>query len=273
MKRLLTLLFLAIAAGTVLAQPANDAERCRTADDNPDLAIKHCSAAIAAGKTSGDALAVLYASRGAAWANKGEADRAIADFDAALKLRPSYPYALHARGVESTVRGDYTRALADLDSAVKLDPQSHGARFARGRLLFYQGESARAVADMEAAFKADANTYVAIWLYLARKRAGVANAETLLANETRGKAIGMAHAIIAFLTGRTDTEGLMMATQDSDAARQRESRCEAHFYTAQWYLIRDDRAAALDQLRAAEKLCPRNILEYEGLLAELRRLK
>ncbi|MCW5604820.1 MAG: tetratricopeptide repeat protein [Burkholderiales bacterium] len=296
-----------ILASATWAQTASDAELCLSITGNPDLAIKHCTAAIESKKITGEDLAQLYSGRaaewaakgdydraiadagtalklapklafahyqrGVAWANKGEVERAIADFDAALQLRPNDPAVLYSRAVEYTVKGEYARALADFDAVLRIDPKAEDVQFARGRTLFYMSEHERGMKDMETAFKAQPNLYVALWLYLARKRSGVANAEELLDRETRGLGGGVPGAAAALYGGRTDLESVAAAAKDPDPVRQREYRCEADFYIAHWHLIRDERPRALPLLQEVQRTCPKNILEYEGAVAELRRLK
>jgi lipoprotein NlpI len=300
-------LWLALAAAAAHAQPAADAERCHSISNNPDLAIKHCTAAIDSGKFGGEALARLYLSRseewtakgdydraiadasaalklapkmlqalhqrGVAWANKGEADRAIADFDAALALKPDNPAVLHARGVEHSVKGDYARAIADFDAALKLDPRADDTRFAKGRTLFYMSEFARAAAEMETAYKATPNAYYALWLYLARQRGNMTNAEGQLEREMAEFRGGWPHPVAVLFAGRTDPQSVRVAGTDPNPARGLEMRCEVDFYTAQWHIIKGASDSARPLLQQVLKSCPKNILEYEGALAELRRLK
>jgi lipoprotein NlpI len=300
-------LALLLASTLALAQPAADAELCRRPGIGAEATIRHCTAAIESGKVAGEALAMLYAirssewatqgdleraladaeaavkiaprlrvalqQRGSVWANRGEPDRAIADFSAALKIKPDDAVLLHARAVEHTVKGDYARARADFDAALRLAPNSNAVRFARGRMLFYAGDYARAVQDIEAAYQVAQNEYIGLWLYIARKRAGVADAEQALGSDMRGMIVGMTPVITALYTGRTVPEAVIAAARHPDPARQREALCEAKFYTAHWHLIREDRDSALPLLREVQRDCPRNILEYEGAVAELRRLK
>lgn len=289
------------------AQPTTDADLCRDTKNNPDLGIKHCTAAIESRKANADLLSAWYVQRGAywsdkgdhdraiadhttalklnpkarnanyyrgaAWSNKGEVDRALEDFDAAIKLRTDDPVPFHARGIERTVKGEYARAMADFDQALQLDPKAQGVHFARARALFYQSEFARAAADFEAALAARPNIYTALWLYLARKRAGNHDAEDLLERETRRLRGGWPSPVIALFMDRTDVDSVMASATTPDAARRREMRCEADFYVAQSQIIKGDRAAALKRLQAVQRDCPKNLLEYEGTLAELRRTK
>ncbi len=303
------MLGLAILSGIVQAQPttlANDGDLCR-ATTNPELAIKHCTAAIENRKANNDMLAQWYALRGmhysdkgdydkaiadhtvalkldpkvrhanyfrgTAWSNKGEFERAIADFDVAIKLRSDDPVLFHARGIELTVKGDYPRALADFDKALQLDINAQGVHFARGRTLFYQSEFARSANDFEAAFKAKPNIYTALWLHLARKRGGHTDADDMLERDTRRLRAGWPAPVIALYMGRTDVNSVIAATATHDSARRREIQCEANFYIAHAHLIKGERVPAQKLLHGVQRDCARNLLEYEGAVAELRRLK
>ncbi len=295
-------------AGVALAQPANDAERCVKISGNPDLAIQHCTRAIESGRYAGEDLAKLHYNRGNTWAAKGNHDRAIADYDATLRLNPRYSDALHNRGnawgnkgdsdraiadydaaialdgkdslsyssraFEWTAKGDYVRAIADYDAALRLNPKSPSAYLARGRARLYSGDYPRAITDLEQAFELEPNKYTALWLYLARKRSGAANAEELLEGETRAnRGGGWPSVIVVLYLGRTDRDSVFAASVDADARRQHEQRCEANFYVAHWHLLRGDRVSALPLLKEAQGGCSRDFLEYEGAVAELRRLQ
>lgn len=264
---------LILAATGAHAQVTSDEALCTSITGNPDLAIKHCTAAIDSRKFTSVALALLHSSRGVEWANKGEPERAIADFDASLKLKPNDAAVHHARAVEFSVKGDYARAITDLDTTIKLNPKAESAFFARGRTRFYMGDYKRAASDIEAELKMRSNIYVAVWAYLARKRAGSDDAEILLERETRRNRSGWPAPLVALYMGSTNVESVRIAASDPNPALQREMRCEADFYIAHWHLIKNERERALSLLREVQSTCPKNILEYEGAVAELRRLK
>jgi len=72
-------------------------------------------------------------SHGIAYRNKGsyspsEYDRAIAYFNAALKIKPDYTEALYNRGIAYNKRGDHDRAIADWEAVLRIDPNHNGAR-------------------------------------------------------------------------------------------------------------------------------------------------
>ncbi|HTD91244.1 MAG TPA: tetratricopeptide repeat protein, partial [Burkholderiales bacterium] len=211
--------------------------------------------------------------RGTAWSNKGEFDRAIADFDVAATLKPDDPVVYHARAIELAVKGDYPRAIADFDKVLQLDPKARGVHFARGRTRFYASDFARAASDLETAFQSQPNIYTALWLFLARKRGGSNDADDMLERDTRRIRAGWPAPVIALYMGRTNIESVNIAANGSEPAQRREMRCEADFYVAQSHIIKGERPRAQMLLQEVQRNCPKNLLEYEGTVAELRRLQ
>ena len=288
-------------------QAPQDAELCFNITRNPDLAIQHCSRAIESGKFSGELLARLhynravelsgkgqydraitdcdaaiglnpkfsdaYYVRGNALSSKGDADRAIADFDTAVRLNPKDKSALGSRAFEWMIKGDYARAIADHDNVIQLDPKSAMSYNGRGRARLYSGDYARAIPDLQEAMKIEPNAYTALWLYLTRKRAGIEADELLEQGTADIRGGGWPWPVVVLFLGRTDIDSVMAAATDRDAALQRDKHCEANFYVAQWHLLRNDRARALPLLKEAQSGCPREFLEHEGAVAELRRLQ
>jgi len=305
---MLTAISVFVSAGIAQAQPVSHSERCASISGNPDLAIKHCTMAIESGRFSGENLAKLhynrgvewaaksnhdraiadydiairlnprngdaYYNRGGAWGNKGDHDHAIADYDVAIKLNPKDPAAYSSRGFERAAKGEYSHAIADYGTAIRLNPKSAGALLARGRARYYSGDYLNSASDLEQSLKLDHNNYTALWLYLARKRGEVINAEESLDAETLTRRSGAwPQPVILLYMGRTDPASVVAASTDSNLKKQSEQRCEANFYLAQWHLLRGEREHALPLLKEAQSGCTREFLEFEGAVAELRRLQ
>jgi tetratricopeptide (TPR) repeat protein len=66
--------------------------------------------------------------RAGAFDRKDQIDRAIADYDVALRLDPALSDIFNARGELWRKKGDRPRALHDFGAALKLNPQHEAAR-------------------------------------------------------------------------------------------------------------------------------------------------
>jgi tetratricopeptide (TPR) repeat protein len=77
--------------------------------------------------------AMAYDARGKVYFDKGDYDRAIADYDQAIKLKAGYTDAYKSRGDAYEAKGDHARAIADYDLALQLDPTLVEARQDRDR--------------------------------------------------------------------------------------------------------------------------------------------
>jgi tetratricopeptide (TPR) repeat protein/predicted aspartyl protease len=97
-------------------------------------------------------LAVALKDRCAARAEQGQAlDKALADCNRALKLRPGYTGALNGRGLVYLRLGQLDQALKDLDDVVHEEPNNHWALYARGLVRVKKGDTSAGQADMQAA--------------------------------------------------------------------------------------------------------------------------
>src|SRR5262249_49984855 len=85
---------------------------------------------------------------------KGDVDRAIADYDAAIRINPKYAFAYGNRGVAWRSKGDLDRALADLTEAIRLDGGYTGALTHRGMTYESMGQPDKARSDFTAALAA-----------------------------------------------------------------------------------------------------------------------
>ena len=119
------------AVGEATIDPKIDPAPCMAAaatEIDPDQIIASCGLLINNEKTpSADRLSALLA-RAGAYVRKEQDDRAIADYDVALKLDPSLADIFNARGELWRKKGDRPRALTDFGAAIKLNPQHSVAR-------------------------------------------------------------------------------------------------------------------------------------------------
>jgi tetratricopeptide (TPR) repeat protein len=120
----------ALATGAASADPNADPAPClaAAAADDPDAIMAACGALLDNDKTArADRVKALVA-RGRAYVRKDQADRAIADYDTALRLDSTLADVLNARGELRRGKGDLPHALADFAAALKLNPQHEAAR-------------------------------------------------------------------------------------------------------------------------------------------------
>ena len=119
------------ATGTEPAtNPQADPAPCvaAVASDDADRIIAICGALIDNEKTlKTDRIRALIA-RAGAFDRKQMIDRAIGDYDTALRLDPALPDIFNARGELWRSKGDLPRALADFAAAIKLNPDHAAAR-------------------------------------------------------------------------------------------------------------------------------------------------
>jgi tetratricopeptide (TPR) repeat protein len=98
------------------------AERCRgrvLVNRELDKAVADCDEALKLKPHT----STFLDSRGLAHLRLGQLDAAIADFDAALKLQPKGPWSLYGRGVAETKKGDKAKGDADIQAAAAIAPR------------------------------------------------------------------------------------------------------------------------------------------------------
>jgi tetratricopeptide (TPR) repeat protein len=206
---------------------------CNSSEVSPDLTIRGCTAVLQFG-----ASASTFNKRAQAYYSKHEYDQAITDFTKAIKLEPSSA-TFRFRGRAYSAKGDYNRAFADWTQSVEL-VRTPGA-----------------------------TAYWLLWSYLASARMGKIETSDLAAGTPLTHLISgdWPKPIIEFYLGQRSDREMMSAATNPDEL------CEAHFYLGEWYLVHDSRAAAIPELRIAASTCVKDFYEYDGAVAELRRLE
>ena len=135
--KILLLVFVALIAPRLHATGADsstvspvDPSACLSAmsagDD--DKVLGECGALIDNEKTAkADRLKALIA-RAGTFTRRDQVDRAVADYDVALRLDPAQADLFNARGELCWKKGDRPKALADFAAAIKLNPDHPAAR-------------------------------------------------------------------------------------------------------------------------------------------------
>ncbi|MGN1288143.1 MAG: tetratricopeptide repeat protein, partial [Bradyrhizobium sp.] len=98
-----------------------DSAACDAKDPHPELAIPACTRLIAANPRGRD-LSITYYNRALAWHNKGDLEKAKADYDQSIAINPSFAPSYGQRAKVFLQNQDYDRALSDFDRAIQLKP-------------------------------------------------------------------------------------------------------------------------------------------------------
>jgi tetratricopeptide (TPR) repeat protein len=246
--------------------------------------------------------ALAYDNRGTAWRDKGDRRRALGDYNVAIKLNPNNAVAYNNRGNIRRESGDNKRAVADYTEAIRIDPKYALAYSNRALAWRLAGDSSRAIGDCSEVIRLDASNaaayqtcgytyfdigdfaaaaknllqanelapdpYAALWLFIARGRAGDDGAVELAVNSARSKIKDWPAPVIALYLGRLSLEAMRAATTNPTL------RCEAEFYIGEWHLLHANAPAAKSALTGATApTCAKVSKEYSGASAELKRLK
>jgi len=145
--------------GTTLAWADQHSDCSQKVD--VDQSIRGCSQIIEkSDREEGGGLGKAYITRGSAYFSKGDYDRAIADFDMAIKLRPKEADAYIKRGFAYDRKDDYNHAIADFGMAITLRPKNASAYTMRADAYEKAGDKDRAIADFRRALEIDPSLQV-----------------------------------------------------------------------------------------------------------------
>ncbi len=147
----LAVLLLVAWTGTVQADFSEEVRRCDIGGGHPDIRIISCTRNIESGRFTGQNLAVAFTNRGLAHKSKGQWDRAIADYDEAIRLKPDFVFAFNNRGNAYYYKGQLDRAIADFSNAIRLNPGLAEAFGNRGNVYRKKGQFDRAIKDYDKA--------------------------------------------------------------------------------------------------------------------------
>jgi tetratricopeptide (TPR) repeat protein len=114
----------------------------------PDVRISGCDATIRSGGYGRTNLADAYLHRGIAYYSKGDLNRALAEFNKAIRLHPKTPNAFTYRGNIYAARNEPDRAIADYAETIRLDSTSAAAFWGRGIAYIKKSDYTRAFDDL-----------------------------------------------------------------------------------------------------------------------------
>lgn len=153
-----TAFYAAVAVLALLVTPASAASPKDTADceqmTNPALKISACTRILQSGPAN-DAKTAAYHHRGVGFLLKQDFDRAIVEFNEALKIDPAYKRSLNSRGNAWKGKGETDLAMADYNEAIRVDPGFSFPYNGRASVWYNKGEWDRAIADYSEVIRLD----------------------------------------------------------------------------------------------------------------------
>jgi tetratricopeptide (TPR) repeat protein len=95
--------------------------------------------------------AAFYSSRGEDFYQRKDYDKAISEYDEAIRLDPNFAEAYNRRGAAYDLKKDYDKAISDYTEAIRLDPKYSKAYYNRALSYFSQGKYEQGQADFDKA--------------------------------------------------------------------------------------------------------------------------
>lgn len=146
MRKIMTCVALVLVLGFAAAAYAgiyDDVNNAVRAHGDGDImyAFEQYSKIIESGELKSDPkiLAYIYNNRAVIWLQQGNDQKAMEDYEEALKLHPE-PAAYFNRGLIKAQRGDVQSALKDYDKAIELNPEFWKAHQERGHARLALGD-------------------------------------------------------------------------------------------------------------------------------------
>jgi len=140
---------------------------------SPEQKLVSCTTVIESGGRTAQGLLAAFVTRGGVYLTNRNYDRAIDDYNEAIRLNPKSAPIFNARGLAYLRKGRIDRAIEDFDEAIRLNPSLVLALF--NRALAYQEQAQwdfdayltvgvyedRAIADYDEAIRLNPNNAIA----------------------------------------------------------------------------------------------------------------
>ncbi len=148
---------ISVATSNACAQDANS-ETLRKSVTTASLGIipQQAKDSITDSENEGDILtAQTYGRQGVTYAENGQYDLAISEFNKALKIVPSSPELYNNRGITYSKAGQYDLAVSDFTKALELNPDSTKAYYNRSIIYAIKNQLKLAFMDLNKVLEID----------------------------------------------------------------------------------------------------------------------
>jgi tetratricopeptide (TPR) repeat protein len=97
--------------------------------------------------------ASAYYNRALAYYYKNDYDKAISDYSEAIRLNPNSAQAYGDRGAAYRHKNDYDKAISDYNEAIRLNPNNASAYYNRALAYYYKNDYDKAISDYNEAIR------------------------------------------------------------------------------------------------------------------------
>jgi tetratricopeptide (TPR) repeat protein len=129
----------------------------------PGRRIGPCTALIDAPDTAPQVRAKAFFLRGLAWWELNQRERAVGDYDEAIRIAPRYGSALNNRADAWLRLGKPAEGVRDIDQALEVDPQNPTYNATRGQIGQSIGDPPGAMRDHDAAMASGGMVFVKLY--------------------------------------------------------------------------------------------------------------
>ena len=219
----------------------------------------------------------LLVMRGFVYEQMGKYAQAIDDYSEVLNAKPDAVQVYFRRGVAYRDNGQYDHALTDLEAVVRSrsHPLPNFPFFfgERGVVNFALGRFADAAQDFARVGALDAmDQYGALWLYVARSRAGDPDAYELARASSRAHSDQWPHPLLRLYLGNATRAQVAAAASDADGDAREDQRCERDFFLGEYELLRGAEDMARKLFHDTTDACPATLSVHTGARSELNRI-
>jgi rhomboid protease GluP len=215
--------------------------------------------------------------RGFVYEQVGQYAQAIDDYSEVLNAKPDAVQVYFRRGIAYRENGQYDRALTDLEVVVRSrsHPLPNFPFFfgERGVVNFALGRFADAAQDFARVLALDAtDQYGALWLYIARSRAGDSDAYELARASSRAHSDQWPHPLLRLYLGNATRAQVTVAASDADSDASEDQHCESDFFLGEYDLLHGAEDMARKLFHDTMDACPASLSAHTGAASELNRI-
>ena len=214
-----------------------------------------------------------YVNRGFAYDDQGQRDRAIQDYDQAIRLNPQDARVYNIRGLTYNDQGQYDLAIQDFDQAIRLNPQDADVYDNRGHAYARNGQDERAIKDFKMVFELSAgDLYTLLSLEVSARRLNRSESQFILDNTSSENLDEWPGIIVRHYLGQKTEADVFSAYAHETGKQKKDKDCEVYFYLGQIHLTNGKTEKAIEYFKKSLATEVTGFVEYTGSKAELQRL-